>query len=252
MINSTKISAAFLATILVAGTITAIYPSFVIGAEAQSETHYGVDSYKQSYGKDSYKSKDSNSSAIVKKVKCNNINVNINGLELDGLPPFLSTLLASDGQADYYGDARYYGNSEKSYGDGQKGSENDFKFVCINNNNNTVIVGEETPALQVEECAEADEIEACFANAEFMGEGGFPEFVAALESGITVEINGQEITLRSFEDICLAFEGLTTYAQLEEAVDNILDEVPQVDVGEGFFAVVDCIAEAIGIPIPPR
>ena len=48
--KATKISSIFLAAILVAGTITPVYLSFVIGAEAQSETHYGVDSYKQSYG----------------------------------------------------------------------------------------------------------------------------------------------------------------------------------------------------------
>jgi hypothetical protein len=35
--------------------------------------------------------------------------------------------------------------------------------------------------------------------------------------------------------------------QLEEAVSYILDEVPQVDVGEDFSSFVNCIAEAIGI-----
>ena len=47
------------------------------------------------------------------------------------------------------------------------------------------------------------------------------------------------------------FEGLTTYQQLVEAVDEILIDA-DASVGEGFFAVVDCISEAIGIPIPPR
>ena len=137
-IVSTKFNAIFLAAILVAGTITAVYPSFVIGAEAQSETLYEVDSYKQPYGKDSYKSKDS-SSAIVKKVKCNNINVNVNGLEITALPPSLSGLLTDDAQATDEGErgASSYGSGEGSYGSGgQSGydNKNSFKFVCINNN----------------------------------------------------------------------------------------------------------------------
>ena len=43
--------------------------------------HHTIKDYdddKKSYGKDNYKSKDS--SVIVKKIKCNNTNVNINGL----------------------------------------------------------------------------------------------------------------------------------------------------------------------------
>src|ERR671912_2294436 len=220
-------SAIFLAIVLVAGTITLFSPSFMTGAQAQE--YYGgmENNYENHYGKDTYKSKDSNSSVNVKKIKCNNINVNVNGLELNTTSvPFLSNLLASEAQASGEGE-----RGASSYGSGHSGSDGDFKFVCINNNNNTVVVEEEPPTPPVEECAEADEIEACFANAEFMGEVQFPEFVAALEVGITVEINGQDITLRSFNEI-----GIATGATF----------------GEGFLAVVDCIAEALDIPIPPR
>ena len=261
-------SAIFLATVLVLGTITLLStPSFMKDVQAQQDhrtnsydSEYGMDNdYKDrygkdiyesqysSYGKDNYKSKDN---VIVKKINCNNVNVNVNGLELNGLPPFLVNLLASDGQ-DGYGDASSYGSSSYGYG-GQSSydNKNSFKFVCINNNNNTVIEEEETPVTPVEECAETDEIEACFANAEFMFGGvEFPEFVEALEAGITVEINGQDITLRSFNDICLAFEGLTTYEQLTDAVGEI-EDATGANFGEGFFAVVNCLAEAIGIPIP--
>jgi hypothetical protein len=128
----TETSAIFLAIVLVLGTFAAISPSsFIIGAQAQE--YYGQDkSYKKSDKKD----------VSVKSIKCNNVNVNVNGLELNGLPPFLVTLLASDGQ-DGYGDASSYGSG--SYGNiGQSGydNKNSFKFVCINNNNNTVIGGE--------------------------------------------------------------------------------------------------------------
>jgi hypothetical protein len=205
MINSTitrKISAAFLATILVAGIIALSYPSFMVGAQAEPE--YGMDSYdKKSYGKDSdessddakdsdessddakdsdessddakdsdeleygtdsydkkaygnddygtqyssygkdnsYKSKDSNS-VTVKKIKCNNINVNVNGLELNLTSvPFLSGLLGFEAQAsdEGYSGASSYESGEGIYGDEKSGSDKSFKFICINNNNNTVI-----------------------------------------------------------------------------------------------------------------
>ena len=75
MFNSTKISAAFLAIVLVAGTITALSPSFMLGAEAQqdyreTDNRYNIyepepeystqylekeyNSYKPPYEKDTY------------------------------------------------------------------------------------------------------------------------------------------------------------------------------------------------------
>ena len=93
-------------------------------------------------------------------------------------------------------------------------------------------------------CPEAEEIEACFE--EFLFEGQFSTLVAALESGITLETNGEEVTLRSFEDICKALEGLT-FEVLPIAIAEIL-----VEAGISFdFRIVICIAEAIDIPIPP-
>jgi hypothetical protein len=79
MINSTKIIAAFLASVLIAGTIALSSPSFMTNASAQPESYYGMDNnnYKSQYGQDNYKSKDS-SSVFVKKINCNNVNVNVN------------------------------------------------------------------------------------------------------------------------------------------------------------------------------
>jgi hypothetical protein len=144
-IVTTKSNAIFLAAILVLGTITTISPSFMLGI-AQAEPYYGgIDNYKKSSGKD----------VSVKNVKCNNINVNLNGLELNLTSvPFLSNLLASEAHADE-GErgANSYG-SDGSYGDKSR-SDGDFKFICINNNNNTVIVGNGTTTpepLTCEEC----------------------------------------------------------------------------------------------------
>ncbi|HEX7207285.1 MAG TPA: hypothetical protein VF233_03830 [Nitrososphaeraceae archaeon] len=168
------------------------------------------------------------------------------------MPPFLGNLSASDEQ-DGYGGASSCGSG--SYGDGgQSGydkNNNSFKFVCINNNNNTVVVEEEppTPIPPVDECSEAEEIEACFEQFLF-DEGDFPRLVAALESGITVEINGEELTLRSFADICLVLESATTYNELIEILFTILVEVnPPIRILPS--DLTDCIAVSLDIPIPP-
>ena len=127
-----KVNAIFLVTVLIAGTIAVSSPSFMAGAQA--EPYYGMDNNydKKSNGKD----------VSVKAIKCNNINVNVNGLELNVLPPVLSGLVGSEAQASDEGErgASSYGSGNGgSYGGGQSSSDGDFKFVCINNNNNTVV-----------------------------------------------------------------------------------------------------------------
>ena len=154
----TKINAGFLAIVLVAGAFVAIYPSYMIGAQAfqmdnNYEQAYGKDSYdnKQSYGKDSNsydKSKDS-SSTIVKKIKCNNINVNVNGfngVEVGTLPTALSSLATDETQASDEGEVG--ASSFGSDGGGRpSGSDSDSRFECINNNDFAVVEEEPTTAI---------------------------------------------------------------------------------------------------------
>ena len=198
---------------------------------------------------DSYDKKSSGKDVSVKSIKCNNVNVNVNGLELNVLPPSLANLLQGDegdNGASSYG-SNGYGNGG-SYG-GQSGYDNSFKFVCINNNNNTVVVeNRTTPIPPIEdECAE--DIEACFE--EFLSDERFLALETALESqaGLSVEIAGEEVTLRSFADICEALEGLTTYQELQDAISAILSAIGQRLTP---FVLIDCIAEVLDIPIPPR
>ncbi len=90
-----------------------------------------------SYGKDNnhYKSKDSSSN-----VKCNNINVNVNG-DIDiGASQALGDL-ATEAQAS--ADEGEVGASSFESGGRTSGHDSDSRFVCINNNNNNV--GGETP-----------------------------------------------------------------------------------------------------------
>ena len=173
--KTTKYSTIFLAAILVAGTFALSNSSFMVGAQAQQfngmdqrynnyeqdygkdnqynsyEPEYGMDSYdKQSYGKDSNsydKSKDSNS-VTVKKIKCNNINVNLNGFsgnEIGTAPTSGLDALATEAQAADEGEvgASTLGNGGGSDGGRPSGSDSDSRFVCINNNDNNV--GGETP-----------------------------------------------------------------------------------------------------------
>ena len=265
----TKINAGFLAIILIVGTFAAISPSFMVGAHAQQygmeqkynsyEPDYGMDSYdnKQSYGKDSNSYDKSKDSTIVKKVKCNNINVNVNGfngVEVGTLPTALNGLATDEAQAS--ADEGVIGASSFGSGggsDGRPSSGLGSDKWCLNNNEFAVVVGEEPvppePPVE-EECAEAGDIESCFEGLSF--EGQFDALVDVLNSpeGLTVEINGVDITLRSFADICSAFEGLT-YEQFGSAVVAIFTELaPPGESPVIHLALIPCIAQVLGIPLP--
>jgi hypothetical protein len=122
--STNKSNTIFFAALLLVGTIAASSPLFML--EAQAEPYYVMDKDRKVVN--------------VSSLKCNNINVNVNGLELDILPPALSTLLTG-GEAD--DNAYSYGCGNGNYGSESSDSENDFRFICINNNNNTVIEAEE-------------------------------------------------------------------------------------------------------------
>jgi hypothetical protein len=226
--KTTKYSTIFLAAILVAGTIVTFSPSLIVGAQAVP--YPDMDREK----------KEDKKSVSVSSLKCNNINVNVNGLELDVFPPFLG---GGEGLAATAAEDNADTNNLSGNGDGSQ--INDFRFICINNNNNTVI--QQQP--QVEECAEPDEIEACFE--EFLSPNEFELLTDALSSsaGLTAEINGQQVTLRSFDDICQALEG-TPYDLLTFALADIVSALPSPVLIGISSAFTDCIAEALGIPIP--
>jgi hypothetical protein len=118
-----KSNALFFAALLLVGTIAASSPLYMLGAQA--EPYYGMDKDRKVVS--------------VSSLKCNNINVNVNGLELDILPPALSTLLTGEADDDLYS----YGSGERNYGSESSGSETDFRFICINNNNNNTVIEEE-------------------------------------------------------------------------------------------------------------
>jgi hypothetical protein len=156
IVSIKRFSAFFLAIVLIAGTINALYfPSFMKSANAQSEppyyyetdeyTRYATDKMANEYNIDdeykpqsayyndnnNYKFKDSKSIDI-KKIKCNNINSNLNGIEsttdINGLLGLESATAHGNEEG---GDlsANAYGNN------GYKNNDN-FDLNCININDN--------------------------------------------------------------------------------------------------------------------
>jgi endonuclease/exonuclease/phosphatase family metal-dependent hydrolase len=127
----------FLATILVAGIIALSYPSFMIGAQAQE--YYGVEPNGKDNNYDKYKD---SSSVDVKKIVCNNFNVN--GFDFGALQPALSSL-TSEAQAEDEGTngANSFGSDHEIDGK-SSGSDTDLRVVCIYNNNFEVV---KTPPL---------------------------------------------------------------------------------------------------------
>ena len=220
--KTTKYSAIFLAAILVAGTMALSNSSFMIGAHAQQfnvldqrynnyeqdygqdnqynsyepeyGTDYGMNSYdKKPYGRDNIydKSKDS-SSVAVKKIKCNNINVNVNG-DIDiGASQALGAL-ATDDEAQAATDEGEVGantlgsGSDRSDGGRPSGSDSDSRFVCIDNNDN-VVVQEEPISELCEECFAANsalqtEIIEALVDLEDSITFSGPDYVLAIGSG---------------------------------------------------------------------
>jgi hypothetical protein len=151
IILTKKTNVIFLAIVLIVGTFAALSPSFLIGAQAfqmynNYEPDYGMNSHdgKQSYGKDNDydKSKDSN-------VKCNNINVNLNGFndnEVDASTTSGLGALATQAQEDDEGEkGANSGHDRRGGGDDGRssGHDSDSRFKCISNNDFAVV--EETP-----------------------------------------------------------------------------------------------------------
>ena len=269
---STKINAGFLAIVLIAGTLAAISPSFMVGAHAQQygmdqkyntyepdygmdqkyntyEPDYGMDnSYdnKQSYGKDSNsydKSKDS--STIIKKVKCNNINVNVNGfngVEVGTLPTALSGL-ATEVQATE-DEGEIGASSSGSDGGRPSGSDSDSKFECIDNNDFAVVEEEEEPISELcEECFAANSrLQTAILDflVEFDGVA-ITQFFS--EDGIG-EIFFTATETNTIEQLC---------AQIESAVeiqgvplsDEVIEQFFNAVLGGGFEAEIEALVECL-------
>jgi hypothetical protein len=240
-LSTKKTISLFLAFILVTGTIALSSPSSMRDVQAQ-QGYDGIDNnYENDYGKDnSYKSKDNK---IVKKVKCNNINVNLNGLELSGLPPSLGGLLnGGEGDVNSYGS---YDGSEVQQS-GYDNNNNNFKFVCINNNNNTVIGGEEPePSELCEECFGANiTLQGAIVNFLVNNANNNNTIIFTDVEGRVLEIGPDVVTI---EQLCALIEGVSiplTDVFLDFTIRALVGLFGTTDPQEGIAALIECLLEA--------
>jgi hypothetical protein len=222
---------------------------------------YGQDypSYKPVYNKDPYgkdrdhdKSKDSSSSVSIKKLKCNNINVNLNSIDVSiGSPP------PSNGPIDDTNGAAVAAQGGETLAasglmnDGRDGKkvivdkENNFAFVCINNNNNA-------GANQTDD-NEKDPCEDCFA--QNLNATAFADVKDALgqPGGIEIQLATAvpvpTAVVTSFEELCDLIE------ENPRLTSSILS---QVLLASGVFLddatfedLLECILTALGIDFGP-
>jgi hypothetical protein len=231
--KTTKISAVFLATVLLAGLIASI-PSIMPNAQAAP---YGMDNNKYpSHGKDKF-GKD----VSVKFVKCNNINVNVNGLELDinDLPNGFLGDDAADTQASGLGNGMSGGSNGPS-----KGFDNDgFVFVCINNNNNAGSGGDDDDD-------DDRTCEECFRE-ELGLQLQLLLTVLGSTAGLVVDfeaVDSPTEPFRSIEDICDFLELVGTATNINSLLTDIVDAVPGLDLTTGEFeGLLNCIEIALGL-----
>jgi hypothetical protein len=268
-----KTSVIFLATVLVAGMIALSSPSFMVGAQAEveyvmdpkynsHEPDYGMDSYddKKSYGKDNYKSTDYPSygkdnsyykSKDSSSVKCNNINVNLNGFNgigVNAVPPALNGLATAEAQAANEGEvgASSLGSGERN-DNGYQHNDKNFRFVCIDNNDFTVVEEEEpippippgpTPE---EDCAD------CFATT--LDGPVFDQLEAELGDigGITFPIGpGISIEINSLVEFCEIVEALgLTGEDLRFFVVDLLAFAGITITVDEQTELVECISDAL-------
>ena len=237
--STNKINAGFLILLLIAGTFAAISPSFIFGAHAQEygiqqkynsyESDYEMDNgndEKKSYGKENnyYKSKDSSN------VQCNNVNANLNGfngVQVGTLPTALNGL-ATDNEAQASADEGEIGASSSGSNDDSRpsGHDSDSRVVCIYNNNNIVLEGEE-PISDGGEEPISELCEECFA-ANSMLQTAIEDFLDEFDGVISTTF----ITVSAGEIIA---EDFITGAQI-----NTL---------ERFCNQIENAAETIGVPL---
>lgn len=203
-------------------------PSYRNDNYEQSEYSTYTPDYKIQYSsyeqdRNSYKSKDN--SVILKKINCDNINVNVNGLGINA-----TGADAADDSSIPVTDAI----SSQGYGEnnGYKKSDNEFKFVCINNNNNTVIVGNGTTTPEPFTCEE------CFTTV--LTEEELDDLIEATEAFTTLE------EICNFIDTNFENESQRLFIS-----EYLFDTANDIGIStEKIDSILDCLEEIYGVDFP--
>ncbi|HET8856072.1 MAG TPA: hypothetical protein VFM28_00960 [Nitrososphaeraceae archaeon] len=249
IVSIKRISAVFLAIVLVAGTIAIILPSFMTIETAQAQPYYdemdndynsygqdyGMDDNndRKSYGKDNnYKpQKDSNSkkSVIINKLKCINNNININGNNA-GNVSIGNKGQVPDAEEGYLG---AYSSDNEGYYDGHSKKDKGFDCTINNNNINTNVAGD---GGNVTDGNETDTCEDCFR--EFLNEEQIAVFISIFDTGI----------FATLDQVCLNLD-LGQYS--EEEVRSTLEQVLGAGQDERINNLIECLLK-VGIVFAPE
>ena len=122
----------FLVAVLIAGIIAISFQSF-IDIEASGDKRGDHHNKHKDY-------RSNDPSVIVKKITCNNFNVNINGLRMDISPDDIASELSAQAQTDNDNNNKYI--SANSLGNGERNNQykdnhdfDGFIYICIDNIN---------------------------------------------------------------------------------------------------------------------
>jgi hypothetical protein len=253
ILSTKKTISLFLAIVLVTGTIATILPS--VQAQPYYEERYAPD-YPPYKDNNDYKSKDSN--VILNKIKCNNINDNLNNVDVNsGLPNGFDDIVQAQA-ADNEGQeitANGWGNDN-----GYKQNDNDFRFVCINNNdneNNIVVVNETTPIPPPPSPTPPDTItcEECFTENENLTPGQLEAINTLLGQlpPLTVPFFETQISVNDLAALCTYLTLSSTEENLRNSVFELIAQVNAfyIPLGENPIEepvpeeIVQCIIEAL-------
>ncbi len=211
--KTTKISSVFLATVLIAGMIAAS-PSLMTNALAQMDNYRDGNDYRDSKGKD----------VSVQKIDCSNTNVNVNGFELNVLPPELTGLASAQTQSgDEARDSNGFGSGDRN--NGPSGHDKSGGVLCISkNNNNNVGAGDDD---------EEGPCDQCFAN--HLDDDQLEALDTSLRND-PLEIVGTDIVIGGVIDICLILS-----LDTDIAVGAVVDLLERIGLGTDIDIIVDIL-----------
>ena len=250
-IVSTKTSAILLATVLVAGVFAIYSPLTVYG---QDYSHNYQQDYDSSYYQSDPRMDDlshsdkKHSDKKGQSANCDNTNVNLNDInqiqrQNQAVGNTIDTAATLNGES-LTGEETL--NALTGNGGPLVNIDRNIVNICINSNDNTLTGTFTSTQTQTPLPPCAEDVEACFAE-NLSDSVEFATLTAALENGLDVVIEGEPLTLNSFEDICSALEGLT-FEQLRQAIIEIIVKAG-IDILH--FNLLTCIAEALDIPRTP-
>jgi hypothetical protein len=239
---------------------TTIFPNVMAIADYDNTDQY-MRHAEDMTNKNYYKSQNND---LIQKLKCNNINANLNNIDASigsSGPVEDGDTNGANGEAlAVQGGEAISANGDRNFVD----RENDFSVVCINNNNNTVIGEEEEPISELcEECFAANSnLQTAFLDSLVEFDGGFSfAFTDPPNTGFIIIGPGTD----TIEQFCNMIETSSelygvpvTDVVLDLFISQFLEDVgvDPTPLESEIDALIECLLEAgiivEGEPLPPQ